>query len=149
MARQIRDNSDHLAKTTSKAMIDQDVIFNITGDVQILSLSSECYSANDGTGTRIKYTVHSALDGDTDISGLCATLANAVIGTRIICDNNTLSNAPNVVVGGVSIGMDSRGIISPRGYLKLTVNNGSTTGLWRHYIRYELLEQGATITPAF
>jgi hypothetical protein len=141
--------SDHIATTNTGIISDGLIIFDVHGDCQILSLCSECYVANDGTGTRVKYTMQSALDGTTDITGASATLANATVGTTVICDNTTLSSAPNVAVSGISLNMDSRGIRVPRGYLKLTVTGGSSTGLWRHYIRYEPLEVNAYISPRF
>jgi hypothetical protein len=141
--------SDHVAATTKAIISNGLVLFDVLGDCQILSLCSECYMANDGTTTRVKYTMQSALDGATDITGLCASLANATVGTAIICDNTTLSSAPNVVTSGIWLNMDSRGIRVPRGELRLTVTNGSTTGLWRHYIRYEPLEVNAYISPRF
>ena len=143
-------DSEHVAKSSiAKVMINNDVIFNIYGDVQILALTSECYTANNSIASRIKYIADTAHNGDTDISGLCTTLANAIIGTRVICDNTTLSSAPNVSVSGVSLNMDSRGIIVPTGAIKLGVTVGSTTGTWKHYIRWEPLEAGAYILPAF
>lgn len=145
----LSSDSDHNMTTSRKVMVDNDIIFNLSGDIQILSLRSECYTANDATGSRITYFIQSALDGATDITGQTASLANAVVGTSIICDNTTLSSAPNVSTSGVSLNMDSRGIVVPRGELKIKVTGGSTTGLWRHYIRYEPLENGAYITAGF
>jgi hypothetical protein len=145
----LSSDSDHTAATNRAIISNGLVIFNVHGDCQILSLCSECYTANDSTASRVKYVVQSALDGATDITGTSASLASATVGTAIICDNTSLSSAPNVVTSGVWMNMDSRGIRIPRGDVRLTVTGGSTTGLWRHYIRYEPLENGAYISPAF
>jgi hypothetical protein len=43
----------------------------------------------------------------------------------------------------------ARGTIFKTGVLKTVIGVGSTTGIWRHYIRYEPLQPGAYIYPAF
>jgi len=61
----------------------------------------------------------------------------------------TLAEAPIVSDPGVSINTASRGVRSPTGDIKIVVGVGSTTGTWKHYIRYEPLETGAYVLPAF
>ena len=145
----LTSESDHVTSTSSKVMVNGDIIFNVNGDVQILALRSECYTANDATASRVTYVANSALDGSHDISGQSASLANATVGTAVICDNTTLTSAPTVSQSGIALNMDSRGITIPRGTISITVNGGSTTGLWRHYIRYEPLEPGAWVEAGF
>ena len=145
----LTSESDHISVTSRKAMVNGDILFNVKGDVQILALRSECYTANGTTASRVTYVANSALDGSHDISGKCASLARATVGTTIVCDNTTLTSVPTVSVSGIALNMDSRGITIPRGTLSITVDGGSTTGLWRHYIRYEPLEPGSWIENAF
>jgi hypothetical protein len=47
--------TDHLAKTAAKVMVTADALFTAVGDVQILSLHSECYSANGATASTLQY----------------------------------------------------------------------------------------------
>lgn len=61
-----------------------------------------------------------------------------------------LGNAP-VITNASGVGAFPWGAIRVGGNSIITtvVGVGSTTGTWKHYIRYEPLEEGATITPAF
>lgn len=141
--------SDHLATTSAAIVSDGLVIFKVMGDVQIYALSSECYTSNDATASRFRYGITSKSGVSDTFSGQTASLANAVAGTVIALDNTTLSSAPTVSTTGIALGIDSRGIRVPSGEIKITVSGGSTTGTWRHYIRYEPLENGAYITEGF
>jgi hypothetical protein len=62
---------------------------------------------------------------------------------------STPAENPIVSNSGVSINTASRGVRFPSGDLKSVIGVGSTTGTWRHYLKYEPLEQGAYVTAAF
>jgi hypothetical protein len=41
------------------------------------------------------------------------------------------------------------GVVIPAGILELVIGTGSTTGTWRHYMRYEPLHPAAVVTALF
>ena len=134
------------ATTPPTVLSDGQVLFKVNGDIQIVALSSECYSANDATATRITYQSLSEHGITTPFSGQSGSLASATVGTVVALDNTTLNSAPTTNVSGVCLGIDARGIRIPHGQIKLSVSGGSSTGLWKHYIRYLPLEPGASVT---
>jgi hypothetical protein len=151
MSRQTKDNSDHVAKTTAKVMVNGDTLFNITGDVLIYALVSECYTANNATASTLQYSItnNDSATAQT-ISAASATLASKAPKTSVLAQLGALTNAP-VISNASGVGAFPWGAIRVGGNSILTsvIGVGSTTGTWKHYIRYEPLEDGATITPAF
>jgi hypothetical protein len=151
MSRQTKDNSDHVAKTTAKVMVNGDTLFNITGDVLIYALVSECYTANNATASTLQYSItnNDSATAQT-ISAASATLASKAPKTSVLAQLGALTNAP-VISNASGVGAFPWGAIRAGGNSILTsvIGVGSTTGTWKHYVRYEPLEDGATITPAF
>lgn len=151
MSRQTKDNSDHVAKTTAKVMVNGDTLFNITGDVLIYALISECYTANNATASTLQYSItnNDSATAQT-ISAASATLASKAPKTSVLAQLGALTNAP-VISNASGVGAFPWGAVRVGGNSILTsvIGVGSTTGTWKHYVRYEPLEDGATITPAF
>jgi hypothetical protein len=151
MSRQTKDNSDHVAKTTAKVMVNGDTLFNITGDVLIYALVSECYTANNATASTLQYSItnNDSATAQT-ISAASATLASKAPKTSVLAQLGALTNAP-VISNASGVGAFPWGAVRVGGNSILTsvIGVGSTTGTWKHYVRYEPLEDGATITPAF
>lgn len=144
-------SSDHLVKTTAKELVNGDTIFNVYGDIQILSLVSECYTPNDPTpATTLQYSVLTSRGSTQTISGATTSLASKVAGSTItLSATSVLTESPTLSDNGVSINTASRGVRVPTGSIKLVIGGGSSVGKYKHYIRYEPLEYGAYITPAF
>ena len=112
----------------------------------IYGLASECYTANGATASTLQYSVTNA-NGTTTISGASASLANAAIGVSVIAQLGALANAPTVTSAS-GVGVFPWGAIRIPGgsTIRLVVGVGSTVGTWRHYLRYEPFEFGATVT---
>lgn len=143
------DSGPTCAVTSTKVMVNDDVLFNITGHVIIRSILSECWTENGATASTLQYKVIPIIGSSTTISGASASLANAAVGTAVIMNGAALSDAPTVVASGVGLSTTARGISSHAGEVAINVGVGSTTGTWRHYIRYDAMEPGAFIAPAF
>jgi len=140
------DPSDHVAKSTTAAvMVNGDTIFTTVGDILIFGLASECYTANNATASTLQYQVVSAT-GTSTISAASASLANAAIGVSVVAQLGALANAPTVTAAS-GVGVFPWGAVRiPSGSaIKLVIGVGSTTGTWRHYLRYEPFEAGAYV----
>jgi hypothetical protein len=132
-----------LLKTAAKVMVTGDIIFTAVGSVQILGIVSECVTPNDATTSRLLYSFVSAY-GTTNLSASSVTLPNVNVGYTVAMANPTaLGEAPLVSVSGVVMYSNTRGARVPSGSVRLVITNGSTTGTWRHFIKYEPLESGA------
>ena len=144
--------TDHVAQTTAAVMSNGLTIFNVVGDIQITSLVSECVTANDATASTVQYSFTSDNTTSTTFSGASTTIASKPAGSVVALGaTSTLAETPaqSANAAGVVLNTASRGVRFPSGAIKLTVGVGSTTGTWRHYLRYEPLEYGAYVTAAF
>ena len=145
----IDGQSTKVAVTTAKVMVNGDILFTAVGDVQITSLYSECYTANNATASTLQYNITPTVGTATTISGASTSLASAAAGTIVVLDGGAFATAPSVTASGVALNTTARGTIFRSGILTSVVGVGSTTGTWRHYIQYVPLEAGAYVVPAF
>jgi hypothetical protein len=144
--------TDHVVSTNPAVMSNGLAIFNVVGDVQILSLVSECYTSNNATASTLQYSFTSSNTTTATFSGATSTLASLTAGYAVILAAATaLTTAPTISSNnaGVLLNTNPRGVRLPTGTIKLVIGVGSTTGTWKHYIRWEPLEQNAYITAAF
>lgn len=142
--------SENVAVSGTKVMVNADVLFTIAGGpVQILSLHSECISANDATASTLQYQSVPTVGSAQTISGASATLASATAGSTVRLAPTALSTAPVIVAasaGGVQLGTNVANFINVNpGTIKAVIGVGSTTGTWKHYLRYVPLAQGVTV----
>lgn len=145
----IERDQDHVIATTAKVMVNGDTLFTAFGDVQVTSLWSECITANDTTASTLLYRIVPTIGTSTNICTASATLASAAAGTIVVLPGDAFATAATIATTGVSLNTTARGTIFADGTLRITVGVGSTTGTWRHYLRYEPLEPGAYVMPAF
>jgi hypothetical protein len=125
-------------------------IFNVVGNVQIISLMSECSTTNGASASTLAYSAVSP-SGTTALTSASTSLANVAVGYSVIMANaSAVGEAPLQGLSGVLLNSASRGVRIPSGTaIKTTIATGPTTGTWKHYIRWDPLEQGAYITAAF
>lgn len=140
-----------LSKTSSKVMVNGDVLFTTTGDILLFALVSECYTANDATASTLQYSSTNNNTSTTQtLSGVSASLASAAVGVSTVAQLGSLTNAP-VVTTASGVGVFPWGAVRIPGgsSIKSVIGVGSTVGKWAHYIKYEPLEDGAVVTPGF
>lgn len=138
-------HNEEIAIKEAAVMVNGDTLFTATGDVQIISLISECITGNGATASTIQYSITPTVGTATTISGASASLANAPAGALVVLDGTTLATVPIYASTGVSLSTTARGVIFFSGTITIVVGVGSTTGTWRHYIRYKPLEHGAYV----
>lgn len=133
--------------TNVGTMVTGATIFTVAGGpIMVTGLCSICQTANDATASTLQYQTVSTLGALTGtISGATATLASAVIGTVVTLIGTALSTAPVISATGVGL-MTFTPIEVQAGTIKLVIGVGSTTGTWKHYIRYKPLVAGATVS---
>ena len=132
--------------TNVGTMVTGATIFTVAGGpIMVTGLVSICQTANDTTASTLQYATASTLGSLAGtISGATATLASAVIGTVVTLIGTALSTAPVISATGVGL-MTITPIVVQPGTIKLTIGVGSTTGTWKHYIRYKPMVAGVTV----
>lgn len=149
---QITDDLGEKAVASSAAavMVNGNTVFTIAGGpIIIFDLLSECITANDGTASTMQWQSAPTVGSAATISGASASLASATAGSTVRLAPTALSTAPTLVAasaGGVQLGTNVANLITVMaGTLKLVIATGSTTGTWRHYLRYQPLRDGVTV----
>jgi hypothetical protein len=129
-------------ETVAAVMVNATTIFTISGGpIQIIELLSVCVTANDATASTLQWQSVPTVGTATTITGATATLASATAGTSVLIQPTALSTAPVIVTaanGGLHLGLVAQNhIIVKDGTLKTVIGVGSTTGTWKHYLRYK------------
>jgi hypothetical protein len=127
-------------------MANNDVLFTVKGGpVLVEALISECVTANDGTASTLKYVAVPTVGTATDLCAASASLASAAAGATVAAKLDALATAAALNANGPGIGPGGGSVIVPPGTIKAGIGVGSTTGTWRHYIRYRPLAAGAIV----
>lgn len=130
---QAQEKSFEKAATT---LVNGATVFTVSGGpIQIVSIGAICVTANNATASTLQYSADGTDGAATTITGASATLANAAAGTIVVSVPGTLATAPAIYANGVGIA-GTVNIIVPAGIITNTIGVGSTTGTWKHFIRY-------------
>lgn len=137
--------------TGSAVMTNGLSLFTIAGGpIEIMYLVSLCQTANGATASTLQYSSTGTLGTTTQtISGASASLANAAAGTSIVFQGTALATAPLVNANSANIAAANDSVFVPAGSITAVIGTGSTTGTWKHYLRYKPLASGVTVTNAF
>lgn len=147
----VYDVADKAVIKAAATMVNGQTVFTIAGGpILIEELLSECITPNDTTASTLQWQSAPTVGSAATISGATATLASATAGTTIRLSPTALSTAPVIATaaaGGVQLGTNvaNRITVQP-GTLKLVIGVGSTTGTWKHYLRYLPLSTGVTVS---
>lgn len=137
-------------ETNAAAMVNGTVIFTITGGpISIVDLVSVCVTANDATASTLQWSSTPTVGSAKTISAATATLASATAGTTVKLNQTSLATAPDIVTaanGGVQIGANvANRIVVKDGTITTVIGVGSTTGTWKHILRYIPLSPNAAV----
>lgn len=144
-------NSGPATVATGAAVISNGLaLFTVTGGpIQVLGLVSICQTVNDGTASTLQFQAAETLGSVAQtISGASASLASAAVGTSVVLQGTALATAPLVNANGANIAANGL-LVVPAGSIKAVVGVGSTTGTWKHFLRYAPLAPGAVAVAAF
>ena len=141
--------SDNSVVSVAKTMVNGDIVFTVSGGpIVIISLSSECMTANDATASTLQWQSAPTVGAAATITGATTTLAAIAAGATIFASFISLATAPIIALaaaGGVQIDSGYLVHVNP-GTIKLVMGVGSTTGTWKHFLRYKPLAPGATVS---
>jgi hypothetical protein len=149
LLREAYDQGGKAVTSATAVMVNGTTIFTVAGGpIKIEELVSYCVTANDTTASTLQWSADpTGGAAATTFSAASASLASAAAGTTVVLNMTALNTAPDIVVTGVSLGgVVTRGIIIPAGIITTVIGVGSTTGTWRHHLRYRPLARGVTVT---
>jgi hypothetical protein len=136
---------------TPAVMVTGTTVFTVGGaPIFIEELLSLCITANDATASTLQWSADGTVGAATVFTGASASLASFAAGGMIVCNFTATSTAPDLITAGVGLAsVKTRGIIVPEGIITTTIAVGSTTGTFKHFMRWRPMGAGATVTPAF
>lgn len=146
-----------VAQTTVAAVMPQatTTIFTVVGGaIRILGLRSICVTVNNANAATQQWSFDGTLGAATTISVASASLASLVAGDMTVLDMTALSTAVRIIATGTSGGLSAAashiGIdLNGPGVIQNIIGTAATTGTWNHFLRYEPLASGVSVTPAF
>jgi len=143
--------AERAVESTTKVMVNGDTVFTVSGGpIFIVDLISICISANDATASTMQWQTVPTVGSSATFSGASASLASATAGSSVRLAPTALSTAPVIVTaangGALSLGTNlGNHITVGAGTIKLVIGVGSTTGTWKHYLRYKPLAPNAMV----
>lgn len=141
------DLQEKVALKAAATITNGQTLFTIAGGpIVIVGLTSICVTANDGTASTLQYSVTPTAGSAQTISAASASLASAAIGASVTLAGTALATAALLNANGPNLIANPGTIMAPAGTLTAVVAVGSTTGTWRHYIRYRPLATGVTVS---
>lgn len=144
----IWDAAAKFSERTAATLVTGTTIFTINGGpILITQIGAVCVTANGATASTLQYSADGTDGSAATITGASASLANATAGTIVASVPGTLATAPAVYANGIGIA-GTVGIIVPAGIITTTIGTGSSTGTWKHFIRWQPLTQGIVVSAA-
>jgi hypothetical protein len=139
-----------VATATAAVMVNGTDIFNVSGGpIIVLELISVCVTANDTTASTLQWRADGTDGAATTFTGASASLASAAAGTFVVTQFTATTTAPVLYTAGVGITRPTstaHGMTVPAGIIEMVIGTGSTTGTWRHYLRYRPMSRGILVT---
>lgn len=146
------DQAIRAVVTGAALLVNGTTVFTITGGpIRIVSLLSICMVGADATAATLQWSADGTVGAAATFTGASLSRANQAAGDMIIADFTGLTTALALVSNGVGLAsVNSRGIIVPAGIITTVVGVGpTTTGTYKHYMRFEPQAQGVSVTAAF
>jgi hypothetical protein len=138
---------EQVATSATAVMVNGNTIFTVAGGaIKIEALYSICIAGNDGTASTVQYQVAPTIGSAQTISGASASIASAAAGATITLAGTALATAALYNANGPNLIANPGTILAPAGAIKIVVAVGSTTGTWKHFIRYKPLAVGVTVS---
>lgn len=150
------DLAEKSVATSAAVMVNGTTVFTIAGGpIVARELVSVCITANNGTASTLQWSADGTDGAAATITAASASLASAAAGATVVTQFTALTTAPALYAaasGGVGITRPTstaHGILVPAGIITYVIGVGSTTGTWKHYLRYTPMVRGITVTASF
>jgi hypothetical protein len=140
-----QDYGEKFAVSATKVMVNGDTLFTVTGGpILVTGLVSVCITSNGATASTLQYRSVPTVGTAQTISNASGSLANAAAGATVTLLGTALTTAANLSANGANLGMTAPMVV-PAGTIAAVIGTGSTTGTWKHYLRWQPLASGVTV----
>lgn len=140
-----QDYGEKFAVSATKVMVNGDTLFTVTGGpILVTGLVSVCVTSNNATASTLQYRSVPTSGSAQTISNASSSLANAAAGATVSLLGTALTTAANLSANGANLGMTGPMVV-PAGTIAAVIGTGSTTGTWKHYLRWQPLASGVTV----
>lgn len=145
-AKGISDLQERVVASATAVMVNSDVLFTITGGpILVEGLVSICITNNDATASTVLYQSSPTVGSAQSLAAASASLASKLAGTSLSLLGTGYATPVEVNNQGANLGMTAPMVV-PAGTIIVQVGVGSTTGTWKHYLRYRPLAVGVSVT---
>lgn len=131
-------------------------LFTIAGGpIRITDLLCYCIVGGDSAASTLQYSADGTVGAATTFTGASSSLASLAAGGVVYCNLTALTTAPVITqTAGVALAGPTTstggGIYVPAGIITMVIGGAdSTTGTYKHYMRWIPLARGVTVTAAF
>ena len=147
---EIYDQVEKGVSNSAATLVTGTTIFTIAGGpIAVRFMQAVCVTGNDATASTLQWSHDPTNGAAATFSGASASLANAAAGASVTLVPNALTTAPALAANGPIIPTGGGGygdVILQPGIITTTIAVGSTTGTWRHFMRYVPMARGVTVT---
>lgn len=142
------DLQEKVTTGSTAVMVNGNTIFTVAGGaIKIEALYSICITTNNGTASTLQYSVTPTIGaGAQTISAASGSLASAAAGATVTLAGTALSTAALLSANGPNLIANPGTILCPAGIITIVIGVGSTTGTWKHFMRWKPLTTGVTVT---
>lgn len=131
-------------------------VFTIAGGpIRITDLASYCIVGADAAASTLQWSADGTVGAAATFTGASSSLAAFAAGGIVYCNLTALATAPVITqTNGVALAGPTTstggGIYIPAGIITMVIGGAdSTTGTYKHFMRWVPLASGVTVTAAF
>jgi len=129
----------------ARVLTNGETCFTVYGDIQIISLVSECISTGTPAATTVQWQANPTVGAAATFTGASGSLVTAVAGSSLSVISGQ-AVAPSLIVSGANnTAANPLAVWCQSGTIKSVVGTGPSTGTWAHYLAYIPLEPGAYV----
>lgn len=150
------DSAGQVTVTGSAILANGTTVFTIAGGpIRIADLVSYCTTGGDAAASTLQWSADGTVGSATTFTGASSSLGSFAAGGIVYCNFTALNTAPVITqTNGVALAGPTTstggGIYVPAGIITMVIGTAdSTTGLYKHYMRWIPLAPGVTVTAAF
>ena len=131
-------------------------VFTVAGGpIRITDLLSYCIVGGDAAASTLQWSADGTVGAATTFTGASSSLGSFAAGGIVYCNLTALTTAPVITqTAGVALAGPTTstggGIYVPAGIITMVIGGAdSTTGTYKHFMRWVPMAPGVTVTAAF